>query len=149
MRAIIQRVNRAQVSVNEKVVGAIGNGLLVFLAVHVDDEDIDLDYIVKKTMNLRIFPDANDKMNLSVIDVDGEILVVSQFTLYGDLRSGNRPSFVESAGREKAILYYEAYQERLRKQGIPVESGVFGAKMEVTLLNSGPVTIQLDSRKIY
>ena len=149
MRGIIQRVKKAKVEVDGKVTGEINRGFLVFLGVHGDDIEKDLDYMERKILNLRVFEDENDKMNLSLKDVGGEILLVSQFTLYGDARKGNRPSFTESAHPDMAIDYYEKLIKRLRDNNIKVETGIFGADMDVTLINDGPVTIQLDSTKLY
>lgn len=149
MRGIIQRVKKAKVEVDGKVTGEINRGFLVFLGVHEDDTEKDLDYMERKILNLRVFEDENNKMNLSLKDVGGEILLVSQFTLYGDARKGNRPSFTESAHPDMAIDYYEKLIKRLRDNNIKVESGIFGADMDVTLINDGPVTIQLDSTKLY
>ena len=139
MRGIIQRVKKAKVEVDGKVTGEINRGFLVFLGVHGDDTEKDLDYMERKILNLRVFEDENDKMNL----------LVSQFTLYGDARKGNRPSFTESAHPDMAIDYYEKLIKRLRDNNIKVETGIFGADMDVTLINDGPVTIQLDSTKLY
>ncbi len=149
MRAVIQKVKSASVSIDNKLHSQISSGLLVFLAVHRDDQDKDLEYILDKIINMRIFNDENDKMNKSVLDVAGQILVVSQFTLYGDIRKGRRPSFTESAGHEKANYYYEELVRRLKDQIGVVETGVFAADMKVELINDGPVTIQLDSNKLY
>ncbi len=150
MRAIVQKVKRASVTVDDEVIGKIDTGLLIFLAVHEDDEDEDLGYILKKVSKLRIFEDEKKKMNLSIEDIKGEFLVVSQFTLYGDVRKGNRPSFTASANHEKAESYYEKFIDKLReKTGRKVETGKFAANMQVQLINDGPVTIQLDSTKLY
>ena len=150
MRAIIQRVKNASVDVDNNLIGKINQGFLVFVAVNVDDELKDLEYIKNKVMNLRIFEDEDGKMNKSIKDINGEFLVVSQFTLYGDARKGNRPSFINSAKHEKAEEYYERFVEELRRDsGLKVETGQFAADMEISLINDGPVTIQLDSSKIY
>jgi len=149
MRAIIQRVKKASVTIEDKLYSKINHGLLVLLAVSQDDKDEDLDYIVKKIIEMRIFTDENGKMNKSVIDVGGQILVVSQFTLYGDIRKGRRPSFTKSAGAELAASYYEKAVARLKEEVEIVETGVFAADMQVELINDGPVTIQLDSSKLY
>ena len=150
MRAIIQRVKNASVKVDNNLIGNINQGFLVFVAVNVDDEPKDLEYIKNKVMNLRIFEDEDGKMNKSIKDINGEFLVVSQFTLYGDARKGNRPSFINSAKHEKAEEYYERFVEELKRDsGLKVETGQFAADMEISLINDGPVTIQLDSSKIY
>lgn len=148
MRAVIQRVNHAKVTIDGNVRGEIGRGLLVLLGVGEGDEEKDLRYIEKKTLGLRIFSDSDDKMNLSVGDINGEILVVSQFTLYGDARKGNRPSFTASMEPVKANAMYERFMTDLREKGFVVEHGEFGADMQVELINDGPVTILLDSSKI-
>ena len=147
MKALIQRVSSAQVDVDGHVVGKIGRGLLVFLCAVRDDADEDLDYIVKKVSRLRIFGDAQGKMNLSVLDIKGEALVVSQFTLAAATRKGNRPSFDEAEAPDRAKEMYEAFIERLKGTGIGVQAGVFAAMMNVALVNDGPVTIWLDSRE--
>ena len=148
MRAVIQRVYKAAVTVDGINVGSIGRGFVVLLGVHISDEIKDADYIVKKISGLRVFEDQDGKMNLSLSQVCGEILVVSQFTLYGDARHGNRPAFIEAALPEKAIPLYEYTVEKLRGQ-FQVETGVFGADMQVSLVNDGPVTILLDSKKNF
>jgi len=144
MRAVIQRVKKAGVSVNGEIIGQISKGLLVLLAVHQDDEELVIKKMADKILNLRIFNDDQGKMNLSVKDVGGEIMVVSQFTLYGDCRKGNRPSFIKSAKPKKAIPFYEKFVEYTKEQGIRCETGKFGAMMEVELVNDGPVTIIID-----
>lgn len=149
MRAIVQKVKNASVTIDDKVFSKISDGLLVFLAVSRDDQDKDLDYIEDKIINMRIFLDDNDKMNKSILDVGGQILIVSQFTLYGDIRKGRRPSFTESADHDKANYYYEQLISRMKEHIEVVETGVFAADMKVELINDGPVTIQLDSSKIY
>ena len=148
MRAVIQRVKNASVTVDNKVIGEISHGLLVFLGVGDGDTDTDLKYIADKVIGLRIFSDADDKMNLSVTDVDGEILVISQFTLYGDCRKGRRPNFTSSMEPKAAEVMYEKFIEYIKAQGIKTEHGEFGADMQVNLLNDGPVTLILDSSKI-
>jgi D-tyrosyl-tRNA(Tyr) deacylase len=146
MKALLQRVSEANVTVNGKVTGAIGPGLLVFLGVAEGDEPKDLEYLLKKVPALRIFPDDAGKMNLSVADVKGSVLVVSQFTLIADTSGGNRPAFTGAAKPERAMAVYETFVERLRGFGLTVATGEFGADMKVRLLNDGPVTILLDSR---
>ena len=149
MRAVVQRVNTASVSVEGKAVGEIGNGLMVLLGVGDEDTDRDLEYLVEKIVGLRIFQDENDKMNLSLMDVKGELLVISQFTLYGDVRKGKRPSFIKSARPDIGKMYYEEFIEKTKSLGIKTEKGIFGAHMDVNLINNGPVTILLDSKKIF
>ena len=149
MRAIVQRVEETRLEVDEKLVSEIDSGLLVYIAVEDDDTEADLEYIFKKVTNMRIFSDEDDKMNLSVQDVHGEILLVSQFTLYGDARKGNRPNFMRSAKAEKAESYYEIFKEKLKASGIKFKSGVFGADMHIHAHLSGPVTILLDSKKEF
>lgn len=148
MRAIVQRVDRADVTVDNKVTGNIRQGLLVLVGVTDTDTEKDIQYLVDKVTGLRIFEDAEGKMNLSVKDIGGEILSVSQFTLYGDCRKGKRPSFDKAAKPEMANEYYEKFNELCRQQGLVVETGVFRAHMLVSLVNNGPVTIILDSNKI-
>ena len=145
MRAVIQRVKNAEVKIDGKIVGKIGKGLLVLLAVHQDDTEDKIERLATKIINLRIFADEEDKMNLSVKDVGGEILVVSQFTLYGDISKGNRPSFIESAKPDKAVPYYEKFVEKIKVSGLKTATGEFGAMMEVGLVNDGPVTIIIDT----
>ncbi len=146
MRAVIQRVKRASVKVDNKIIGKINNGLLVFLAISKEDEEKDIDFMVKKVINLRIFEDNNGKMNLSLLDNKNyELLIVSQFTLYGDVRKGYRPNFIKSANREKAISFYNKFIDKIRNKGIKVATGEFGAMMEVELINDGPVTIIINS----
>jgi len=145
MRAVIQRVKEAEVKISGKTVGKIGKGLLVLLAVHVDDTEDKIEKMATKIINLRIFGDQADKMNLSVKDMGGEILVVSQFTLYGDISKGNRPSFIESAKPDKAVPYYEKFVEKIKVSGLKTATGEFGAMMEVSLINDGPVTIIIDT----
>ena len=148
MRAIIQKVTRASVTVENELISEIGNGYMVLLAVKETDDKDDLSYIKRKISNLRIFEDNEGKMNLSLKQTGGEILLVSQFTLYGDARKGNRPSFTESAGLEKANDYYEKLRDELIDEGFNVKTGAFQAHMEVSLVNDGPVTIILDSERI-
>ena len=149
MRAIIQRVKEAQVVVEEQMVAQIGQGLLVLVGVGISDTTTAADYIAKKIIDLRIFSDQADKMNLSIGDIHGEVLVVSQFTLYGDCRKGKRPSFTGSATGETANTLYQYLLEKLIASGIQVQSGVFAAHMDVKLINDGPVTILLDSDKLF
>ncbi len=145
MRSVIQRVKQASVTIEGELVGKIDQGLLVLFAVHVDDTDDKIEKMAQKILKLRIFEDEEGKMNRSVTDCSGSILVVSQFTLYGDASSGNRPSFIESARPEKAIPMYEAFVEGLKKSGLKIETGMFGANMAVELINDGPVTLMIDT----
>jgi D-tyrosyl-tRNA(Tyr) deacylase len=147
MKALLQRVAAASVVVEEKVIAEVGNGLLVFLGVEKGDTTEDLDYLAGKIRNLRIFEDEAGKMNLSVFDVAGDALVVSQFTLAADCRKGNRPSFDEAEGPVKAEEMYREMVRKLSGEGIGVSEGRFGAHMKIHLINDGPVTILLDSRK--
>jgi D-aminoacyl-tRNA deacylase len=149
MRAVVQRVAEARVAMGGRVTGEIGIGLVVLLGVARDDDNRDADYLADKTVNLRVFEDEQGKMNHSVLEIEAEILVVSQFTLYGDVRRGRRPSYTDAAEPEKANKLYEYFVERVRSFGLKVETGVFQAMMKVTLTNDGPVTILLDSRKTF
>jgi D-tyrosyl-tRNA(Tyr) deacylase len=149
MRAVIQRVSEASVTVDQVVSGRIQRGFLVLVGVADDDEEKDALWIAEKIAGLRVFEDSDEKLNLSLADVEGAILLVSQFTLFGDCRKGRRPSFVEAARPEKARALYEKLAINLRQLGLRVETGVFQAHMEVRLLNDGPVTLLLDSRKLF
>lgn len=149
MRIVVQRVKEASVTVDNIVVGKIFKGLLVFVGVGHTDDDIDISYLVDKTLGLRIFQDKNDKMNLSVKDIGGELLIISQFTLYGDMRKGKRPSFTKSADPEKGEKIYMEYINKLKLSKLKVETGIFGAHMDVKLTNDGPVTILIDSKKDF
>ena len=145
MKLVIQRVKEAKVEVEGEIVGKIGTGFLVLLGVSEEDTKENADYLVKKLCQLRVFTDENNKMNLALKDVGGELLIVSQFTLYADTTSGNRPSFIQAAKPEKANELYEYFcQECEQKYGIHVEKGIFGANMQVSLLNDGPVTILIE-----
>ena len=146
MRVVVQRVKHASVTMNGTVNGKINNGFLVLLGIQSTDSEQDVDYLVKKVTNLRIFSDENDKMNLSLKDVNGELLIVSQFTLYANCKEGNRPSFVEAAKPDVAIPLYEYFVSECKKIIPVVETGIFGADMKVDLLNDGPVTIIMDSK---
>ena len=146
MRVVVQRVKHASVTINGTVNGKINNGFLVLLGIQSTDSEQDVDYLVKKVTNLRIFSDENDKMNLSLKDVNGELLIVSQFTLYANCKEGNRPSFVEAAKPDVAIPLYEYFVSECKKIIPVVETGIFGAEMKVDLLNDGPVTIIMDSK---
>jgi D-tyrosyl-tRNA(Tyr) deacylase len=145
MRVVIQRVRRARVTVGEEVVGEVGRGLLVLLGVTQGDTIEGAHWLADKTMGLRIFADDEGKMNRSVEEVGGGVLVVSQFTLYGDCAKGRRPSFIAAAPPEVAVPLYEAYVEAVRARGVPVATGRFGAMMDVELVNDGPVTLIVDS----
>ena len=146
MRLVVQRVKESNVRVDNKIVGQINKGFLVLLGIKCTDTKQDADYLVRKLINLRIFSDENDKMNLALKDVNGELLIISQFTLYGDCKkSGNRPSFSDSANPDIAIPLYEYFIEECKKQISVVQTGIFGAEMKVSLLNDGPVTLILDS----
>jgi len=147
MRAVVQRVISASVSVDKEVVSSIENGLLVLLGIKSDDTHKDRDYIIRKIINLRIFSDTENKMNRTVVDSSGEILVVSQFTLYGDCSKGNRPSFVDAMSPQKANIFYENFLQKIKQEYPKVKSGVFGKHMHIGLVNDGPVTILLDSKK--
>jgi len=147
MRAVIQRVKKASVTIEEKLFSEIGVGLLILLGIEAEDTQEDIDWLVSKIVKMRIFSDANEAMNLSVLDVKGEILLVSQFTLHASTKKGNRPSFLKAARPENAILVYEktidAFNKELTK---PIKTGIFGAMMDVALINDGPVTIIIDSK---
>ena len=149
MRCVIQRVTQASVTVGEELVGKIGRGYMILIGVSAEDTDKDLRYMAEKVPNLRIFEDEAGKMNLSIKDVGGEILAVSQFTLYGDARGGRRPSFSTAARPEQANALYEQLVEAWRAQGIHVETGRFRAEMQVSLVNDGPVTMLMDSTKLF
>ncbi|MBE6732510.1 MAG: D-tyrosyl-tRNA(Tyr) deacylase [Ruminococcaceae bacterium] len=146
MKAVIQRVSKACVKVDGKVVGEIGKGFMILLGAAEGDTEEDLLTLAKKTVNLRVFTDSDDKMNLSLLDTDGEVLVISQFTLCADVKKGNRPSFIKAMEPKKASEYYDRYCDLLRDLGVKkVEKGIFGADMKVSLVNDGPVTILYDT----
>ncbi|MGI9534611.1 MAG: D-aminoacyl-tRNA deacylase [Thermodesulfobacteriota bacterium] len=147
MRAVVQRVNSADVEVGESVVGKINKGLLILLGISRDDNEDDVEYLTGKILKLRVFDDEDGKMNLNVVDSGGSLLVVSQFTLYGDCRKGNRPSYEKAADPDHAKPLYELFINNLENSGIIVEKGLFGANMQVNLINSGPVTLILESKK--
>jgi len=149
MRAIIQRVKEARVEVDGETVGRIGEGVLVLLGAGKDDTEEDAEYLAEKILTLRIFENGEGKMNLSVMDTGGSVLVVSQFTLYGDCRKGRRPSFDKAARPEDAERLYELFVDELRERGAKVETGKFRAMMDVHLVNSGPVTLMLDSKREF
>ena len=149
MRAVVQRVTDADVSVDSKITGRIGKGFVILLGVEDGDSEADADYLVEKITGLRVFEDSEGKMNLSMMDIGGELLSVSQFTLLADARKGRRPSFVKAARPEEANRLYIYFNEKVREKGIRVAEGVFQAEMLVRINNDGPVTILLDSRKLF
>ncbi|WP_099187781.1 D-aminoacyl-tRNA deacylase [Tepidibacter mesophilus] len=149
MRAVVQRVSNSSVTVDQNVVGKIGKGIMVLLGINDDDNSKDVEYLVDKIVNLRIFEDENEKMNLSLLDIKGDLLVVSQFTLYGDCRKGRRPNFTDAAKPDKAVPLYEELIDKAKKYGIKVETGKFGAHMNVDIMNDGPVTLLIDSKKHF
>ncbi|MEO2074582.1 MAG: D-aminoacyl-tRNA deacylase [Bacillus sp. (in: firmicutes)] len=146
MKVVVQRSKAAKVTVDGNVTGQITKGLVLLVGVTHEDKQEDAAYLADKIANLRIFEDANEKMNYSLLDVGGEILSVSQFTLYGDCRKGRRPNFMDAAKPEQAVELYEAFNDLLREKGIRVETGVFGAMMDVELINDGPVTLIIESK---
>ena len=147
MRVVVQRVKKSSVSVNKKVVGKIDNGLMILVGFTYNDNIKDLEYMVKKVLNLRIFDDENGVMNKNVLEVGGSILSISQFTLYADTKKGNRPSYIKALKSDEATILYNRFNELLNEK-IKVETGIFGAEMEVSLINDGPITIILDSEGI-
>jgi D-tyrosyl-tRNA(Tyr) deacylase len=149
MRAVVHRVKEAKIEVDNRIVGSIGQGLLVYLGIGKDDSEKDVEFVADKLVNLRIFADQNEKMNLSVLDVQGAILLVSQFTLYGDCRKGRRPGFDLAGEPETAERLYKRTIEALRQKDVTVETGVFAAHMDVSSVNDGPVTFLLDSKKTF
>ncbi|WP_373483561.1 D-aminoacyl-tRNA deacylase [Acetobacterium sp.] len=150
MRAVIQRVSSSEVRINNESVGKIGHGLNVLLGIKDDDTEADMDYIINKLVNLRIFEDADGKMNRSILDVDGELLLISQFTLYGDCRKGRRPGFTRSGPIDQAEKKYAIFVDKLKSQPLKkIKTGVFQAEMEVLIVNDGPVTLLLDSEKNF
>ncbi|RKD34647.1 D-aminoacyl-tRNA deacylase [Thermohalobacter berrensis] len=149
MRAVVQRVKNAKVAVKDKTTGEIGKGLLVLLGIGKNDSEEDIKYLTEKIVKLRIFEDENEKLNLSLLDIKGELLVVSQFTLYGDVRKGRRPNFTDAAPPKKAVELYKDFVDKCKSYGIKVETGEFGEYMNVELNNDGPVTILLDSKKVF
>lgn len=146
MKAVIQRVSEASVKVDGEIVGKISDGLLLLIGIDEEDEKTDADWLVQKILNLRIFGDKDGKLNLSVLDIAGEILCISQFTLIADYKKGNRPSFIKAAKPDKAIPLFEYFKTEIAKSNLKIESGIFGADMKVSLLNDGPVTIVMDSK---
>lgn len=145
MKTVIQRVSEASVKVDGATVGEIGKGLMLLVGIDENDEKTDADWLVQKVLNLRIFGDEDDKLNLSVKDIAGEILCISQFTLIADYKKGNRPSFIKAAKPDKAVPLFDYFKEEIAKSGLKTESGIFGADMKVSLINDGPVTIVMDS----
>ncbi|MEG2079039.1 D-aminoacyl-tRNA deacylase [Chryseobacterium sp.] len=146
MRVVIQRVSEASVKVDGKIAGEIKKGLMLLIGIDEQDEKTDADWLIQKIINLRIFSDPDGKMNLSVKDIFGEILCISQFTLVADYKKGNRPSFIKAAKPDKAIPLFDYFKEEISKSGLKTECGIFGADMKVSLLNDGPVTILMDSK---
>ena len=149
MRAIVQRVTYSKVIVDDQIIGEINKGFNILVGISKDDTIEALKYLKDKILNLRVFEDENDKMNLSLLDVKGDILVISQFTLYGDCRKGRRPNFMEAEGGEKAKALYDEFVAMLKESNLKVETGEFGAHMKVDIQNDGPVTLMLDSKKNF
>jgi len=149
MRAVVQRVSRAKVAISNRIAGEIGMGLLVLLGVGREDSEVDVNYLSEKIIGLRIFEDSDGKMNRSLLDAGGSVLVISQFTLFGDVRRGKRPSFDSAAAPENARRLYELFVEQIRAAGLRCETGRFQERMQVELVNEGPVTILLDSTKLF
>ena len=148
MRAVVQRVKKGSVEIEEKEIGKIEKGLVILLGVGQDDTEKDAEYLAEKIVNLRIFEDKEGKMNLSVKDINGQILVISQFTLYGDCKKGRRPSFISAALPDKAVKLYDYFVKSIKNYGLKIETGEFQAMMLVKIYNDGPVTILLDSEKL-
>lgn len=146
MKVVLQRVSEANVKVDDHIVGAIEKGLMLLIGVDESDEFSDADWLVKKIIDVRVFSDDDGKMNHSVKDINGEILCISQFTLISDYKKGNRPSYIKAAKPDKAIPLFEYFKEELKKSGLKIESGIFGADMKVSLINDGPVTLAFDSK---
>lgn len=146
MKVVLQRVNEANVVVDNEVVGKINNGLLVLVGFTQGDTDADIDYIYNKIIHLRIFDDENGVMNKSLLDVGGEVLSISQFTLYGDIRHGRRPSWIKALEPSLATIMYDKFNEKFKKDNVKIEKGIFGAEMKVSLINDGPVTMVMESR---
>ncbi|WP_313467739.1 D-aminoacyl-tRNA deacylase [Carnobacterium sp.] len=146
MKLVIQRSKQAEVKIENEIVGNIAHGLVLLVGIETADTQEDVDYLIRKVCNMRIFSDEGDKMNWSIQETGGEILSISQFTLHADTKKGNRPSFIQAAKPDTAIPLYEAFNEGLREKGIHVEAGRFGADMQVSLVNDGPVTILIDSK---
>ena len=146
MKVVIQRVSESEVVVENQSVGKIGKGFMLLIGIDENDEKQDADWLVQKILNLRVFGDEEGKLNLSVLDIKGELLCISQFTLIADYKKGNRPSFIKAAKPDKAIPLFEYFKEEVAKSGLKTESGIFGADMKVSLINDGPVTIVMDSK---
>ncbi|TDX84012.1 D-aminoacyl-tRNA deacylase [Epilithonimonas xixisoli] len=146
MKIVLQRVSEANVKVDNQIVGAIDKGLMLLIGVDESDEFSDADWLVKKIIDVRVFSDNDGKMNLSVKDINGKILCISQFTLISDYKKGNRPSYIKAAKPEKAIPLFEYFKDELKKSGLKIESGIFGADMKVSLINDGPVTLVFDTK---
>ncbi|WP_407500578.1 D-aminoacyl-tRNA deacylase [Elizabethkingia anophelis] len=146
MKVVIQRVSESEVVVENQSVGKIGKGFMLLIGIDENDEKQDADWLVQKILNLRIFGDEEGKMNLSIVDIKGDLLCISQFTLIADYKKGNRPSFIKAAKPDKAIPLFEYFKEEIAKSGLKTESGIFGADMKVSLINDGPVTIVMDSK---
>lgn len=146
MRVVIQRVSESSVRVDGKTVGEISAGFMLLIGIDEEDETIDADWLVQKILNLRVFGDEEGKLNRSIIDINGEILCISQFTLIADYKKGNRPSFIKAAKPDKAVPIFEYFKNEISKSGLKTESGIFGADMKVSLINDGPVTILMDSK---
>lgn len=149
MRAVVQRTTGAKVIVDDNIVGEISHGFMVLLGVEPDDTQVDIDFMADKIVNLRVFEDENEKMNLSLKEVQGKILLISQFTLLGDCRKGRRPNFMNAAAPDLAIDIFEKTKSKIEEQGLEVETGIFGAYMQVDLVNDGPVTLLLDSKRNF
>jgi D-tyrosyl-tRNA(Tyr) deacylase len=145
MKVVVQRVSESSVKVDGIIVGEVGKGLMLLVGIDENDSSTDADWLVQKILNLRIFGDEDDKLNLSVQDIKGEILCISQFTLIADYKKGNRPSFIKAAKPDKAIPLFDYFKDQISKSGLKTESGIFGADMKVSLINDGPVTIVMDS----
>lgn len=149
MRAVVQRVTEASVTVDNECIGKVDKGFMVLLGVGKEDDETDMKYLADKILNLRVFEDEAGKMNISLLDISGELLVISQFTLFGDCRKGKRPSFDKAGHPDVANELYEKFVEYCKEQGVKTEKGKFGADMKVSLVNDGPVTIMLDSKKLF
>jgi D-tyrosyl-tRNA(Tyr) deacylase len=149
LRAVVQRVKESQVKVDDEVIGSIDEGLLIFLGIGNEDSMDDIDYLIDKVINLRIFEDVDGKMNLSALDLEKDIMVVSQFTLYGDCRKGRRPSFFDAAPPDKAERLYDVFVNKINDYDLNIETGEFQAMMDVDLINDGPVTLLIDSKKEF